>query len=121
MAYTMRHHANAPKNVWDFAILLAWEIYDNSPHSNLPENMSPRQFRTGKLQNIFDYLHIFWALTAIWIPPSQRNKSESKAKFGRYAGYDRQSRSDTTNLLNRWFIPTLLRAVEGTMKATMKG
>ena len=40
MAYTMRHHANAPKNVWDFAILLAWEIYDNSPHSNLPENMS---------------------------------------------------------------------------------
>ena len=93
MAYTMRHHANAPKNVWDFAILLAWEIYDNSPHSNLPENMSPRQFRTGKLQSIFDYLHIFWALTAIWIPPSQRNKSESKAKFGRYAGYDRQSRS----------------------------
>ena len=55
--------------------------------------MSPRQFRTGKLQSIFDYLHIFWALTAIWIPPSQRNKSESKAKFGRYAGYDRQSRS----------------------------
>ena len=92
-AYTMRHHANAPKNVWDFAILLAWEIYDNSAHSKLPNNMSPRQFRTGQKQNLFSYLHIFWGLTAIWIPPAQRNKTESKAKFGRYAGYDRQSRS----------------------------
>ena len=93
MAFKCRHHANAPKAVWDLAVLYNWEVYDNWPHSGIEGSLTPKQNRGQGLDNIFEFLHIFWAVAAVWIPKSKRNKSESKCSFGRYAGFDRQSRS----------------------------
>ena len=93
MAFKCRHHANAPKEVWDLAVLYNWGVYDNWPHSGIEGSPTPKEARGQGLDNIFEFLHIFWAVAAAWIPKSKRGKGESKCAFGRYAGYDRASRS----------------------------
>ena len=96
-ARTMIMHANkrwpsgVSTNLWPYAIRMASDMYNNSPHKGLPEGKTPNQVASGSDVNInVKHIHTFGCPVYVLSSELQQNKPfgkwKQRAQVGIYLG-----------------------------------
>ncbi len=112
IARTMILHASrdwlacGTANLWPYAVRMAWDIYNNSPHKGLPENKTPNQVisRSGVNMNI-KHIHTFGCPVYVLSSELQQNepygKWKQRAQVGIYLGPSPHHNRNVALVLNR--------------------
>lgn len=80
-------HSRLPTIYWPLAVLYSTQLKNRTPHSSLPQNLTPYEVWFHK-PFPFDRFRVFGCLAITRQPDSKRSKLEPKALEGIFVGYE---------------------------------